>query len=625
MSDPDQNPETSSDASLGRLFGLLKDFVLRYRWLVVLVLVLGVLNAGLQKGPLLLIKGVVDTLFQVDGGRGVGAGGPSIYDKIDEWKDLLLGWMDLGGMAAADAGPVERVAGYLVLLAMLAPLGALAMYFYRYLANFLSTKIIVDLRETLTRHILTLSLGFFARFRSGDLISRITNDTNSVRASFTLVLENIVVEPLLLLINVGIAWSVHPFLALVVLVTIPILMIPMRGLGRKVRKSSGKSLEALGSSTDVMSQMFQGFRTVKAFQLEGQEMQEFEEENDRFFRRTMKLVRAKAFSQSLTFFIYMIGFGVILLILARFSSDLEPGDVVMAIIPLSTTYQHVKCLVRSYNLVKESQGALDRLTEILDQKAHIQDEGDAEALDDLDGEIQFEKVSFSYEDEEGLVLNELDFRVRPGEKIALVGPSGGGKSTVLNLLARFYDPKEGRVLVDGKDLKTLRLSSYLSHVATVDQSPFLFNRSIRENILLGKPGASEEEMLEAARIANVDSFVEALPLRFDAVVGERGASLSGGQLQRITIARAVIRDPRILLLDEATSALDTESERVVQEALDNLMRGRTSFIIAHRLSTIRGADRILVLEEGRLVEEGSHEDLMENEDGIYHRLKVQQT
>lgn len=621
MSETDQNPVKPSGASLGRLFGLLKDFVLRYRWLVVLVLLLGVLNAALQKGPLLLIKGVVDTLFHVEKAAG---SAPSVYDTIDAWKDQLLGWLDFTSMAAPDAGPVARIAGYLILLGLLAPLGALAMYFYRYLANFLSTKIIVDLRETLTRHILTLSLGFFSKFRSGDLISRITNDTNSVRSSFTLVLENIVVEPLLLLGNVLIAWTVHPFLALVVLVTIPILMLPMRGLGRKVRKSSGKSLQALGSSTDVMSQMFQGFRTVKAFQLEAQEMQEFEDENAKFFRRTMKLVRAKAFSQSLTFFIYMVGFGVILLILARFSAELDPGDVVMGIIPLSTTYQHVKRLVRSYNLVKESQGALDRLTEILDQTATVQDGRDAVEVGELEGRITFENVSFCYEDEEGLVLDKLDFVVNPGEQVALVGPSGGGKSTILNLIARFYDPAGGRILIDGQDLKTLKLSSYLTHVATVDQAPFLFNRTIRENILLGKPGATEEEMLEAARIAHVDSFVEALPLQYDSVVGERGSNLSGGQLQRITIARAVIRDPRILLLDEATGALDTETEKVVQDALDNLMRGRTSIIIAHRLSTIRRADRILVLENGSLVEEGSHDVLMQNEQGIYRRLKVLQ-
>ena len=625
MSGPDQQNTQPSNASLGRLFGLLKDFAYHYRWLVVLVLLLGAVNATLQKGPLLLIKGVVDTLFGVPSSVASASTSSSIYDKIDVWKDQLLGWMHLGGVASPDAGPVGQIAGYLILMAMLAPLGALAMYFYRYLANWLSTKIIVDLRETLTRHILTLSLGFFSRFRSGDLISRITNDTNTVRSSFTLVLENIVVEPLLLLGNVLIAWSVHPFLALVVLVTIPILMIPMRGLGRKVRKSSGKSLQALGSSTDVMNQMFQGFRTVKAFQLEDLEMQEFEEENHKFFRRTMKLVRAKALSQSLTFFIYMIGFGVLLMILAQFSADLDPGDVVMAIIPLSTTYQHVKRLVRSYNMVKESQGALDRLTEILDQTPQIREEPGAHAVEELSGAIRFENVSFCYEDEEGMVLEALDFSVRPGEKIALVGPSGAGKSTVLNLLARFYDPDQGRILIDGHDLKTLRLSSFLAHVATVDQSPFLFNRSIRENILLGKPGATEAEMLEAARIANVDSFVKTLPLRYDAIVGERGASLSGGQLQRITIARAVIRDPRILLLDEATSALDTESEKVVQEALDNLMQGRTSFIIAHRLSTVRQADRILVLEKGRLIEQGTHETLMENEDGIYRRLKVLQS
>ncbi|MEZ5989880.1 MAG: ABC transporter ATP-binding protein [Planctomycetota bacterium] len=611
-------------ASMGRLFRLIKDYVLRHRTLVVMVLLLGLANASLQKGPLLLVKGVVDTLFQTgDGAPAVELpkSGEAVYEGIEALKEDLLQLFRLGSWADPAAGPVERILGYLLILVLVTPIGALVLYFFRVLTNLVSTKVVVDLREQICAHILRLSLSFIHRQRTGDLISRVTNDTNQVRASFTLVLENVVAEPLLLLANVFLAWTVHPMRAVVVFLTIPVLILPIRRLGKRVRKTSGRSLEALGDSTDVMSEMFQGFRTVKAFRLETQEIAEFKRENDKFFQRTMKLVRARALSQALTFLIYMLGFGVILLVLANYSHEISPGTATMAMIPLATTYQHVKRLARSYNLIKESQGALDRVDEILDSKPEVLDSGSV-AADALRGDIRFDHVSFGYGPT--TVLEGLSFTVHAGEKVALVGASGAGKSTILDLVARFYDPLQGRVLVDERDLRDYELPSYLEQIAIVDQRPFLFNRSIRENILTGKPGASEEEVREAARVARVDEIVARLPHGFDTVVGERGAALSGGELQRITIARAVIRDPRILLLDEATNALDTESERKVQEALDALMQGRTSLIIAHRLSTVRDADRILVIVDGRIVEEGDHLTLMDRPDGVYRRLKVLQ-
>lgn len=595
-------------------------YLLRYKKLVIAVIALGLLQAIVLKAPMFLLKGVSDTLWP----DGNAADPEGIFKYIEDAKHGLLELLGLQGLGSSEATGVAQIGAYLLLLAFCVPLGAITIYGFRTMANLVTMKVTVDLRNGVCRHLMGLSLSYFSKQRSGDLISRVSNDTNTLRHSFTLVLENAIAEPFLLLMNVVIAWVVDPYLGLLVVAMIPGLLFILRKMGRKIRKSSGQSLEALGDATDSMHQMFSGFRTVKAFQLEKQEVDEFARGNLRFLRRTMRMVRAKAASNALTYLLYMLGFAAILMMLAKLQQEggLEKGDFVLAMVPLSTTYQHVKKLARTYNLLQESRGALDRIKEVTDQVSEIKEQEGAIVLDGCRGEIEFDKVYFSYGSE--TVLHGLSFRVRPGEKIAFVGPSGAGKSTILDLLARFYDPTGGRILVDGEDLRSLKLESYLKHIATVDQSPFLFNRSIRENILLGKPGATEEEMLKASKLALVDDFAEDLANGYESVVGERGAALSGGQLQRITIARAVIRDPRILLLDEATSALDTESETIVQDALGNLMQGRTSFIIAHRLSTVRGADRIFVIEKGKLVEEGNHDELMAREDSIYRKLKIMQ-
>jgi len=408
------------------------------------------------------------------------------------------------------------------------------------------------------------------------------------------------------------------------LVMIPLMAVPMYRTGRKVRKRSSKTLQAMGEATESMNQILSGIRTVKAFRLERQRLQEYEQQNTTFLQRTMKMLRAKAMSMTQTFVGYQIGFAALVLLLGWLvlvSHEVKFSAVATVLLPLSTTYQHVKRLTRSYNTLVESTSALDRIEHILREDVDAADAG-GEPLPELRGAVELDDVWFAYDDKP--VLRGVSLKVQPGQTIAFVGPSGAGKSTTMDLLMRFHDPSRGRVLVDGKDLRNVRMDDYRRHTAVVSQQPFLFNSSIRENIAYGKPGCTQAEIEAAAKAANIHDHIQSLPQGYDSLAGERGCNLSGGQMQRITIARAIVRDPAILFLDEATASLDSENEGLVQKALDNLRAGRTSFVIAHRLSTIAQADLIVVFEQGRIVETGTHEQLVAL-GGTYKRMRDLQT
>ena len=621
---------SSGGSSLAPLLRQLGSQLSRQKRLVLAIIVVGLLQALAVKGPFLLLV-EIGQLF----GNDISATPGTSNRLFAAFRTVKIAFLDSVGLdhfvprGIPSSVEYQRavVAGSAVMIAVLAVFGAVTVWAFRILANLAATRAVVDLRNHLCGHMMRLSVRFFSKQRTGELISTVSNDTNTIRHSYTLLFENTFLEPLMILTNAVLAASVHWGLGLFVLAMVPVLMLPMGRFGRKVRKSSSKSLAALGDATDAMSQMFSGVRTVKAFQLEEREIAEFHEINERFLIRTMRMVKSKAKSQGFLYLIYMGGFaGIIYSLQFVFSTgaqDIDRGNLFMAVAAVGTTYQHIKRTARTYNLLKESQGAMDRIQVYLDTQPEIHDSGAAEPLENPRGDIEFRSVSFAYDSDP--VLSGLSFRVRPGEKIAFVGSSGAGKSTVLDLLMRFYDPDEGTILIDGRDLRTVALDSYLPRLAIVDQHPFLFNATIRENILQGRQSATESDLVAAARAAFVDEFVDRLPDGFDTVVGERGTRLSGGQLQRITIARAIIRDPVVLLLDEATSSLDTASEQQVQLALANLMAGRTSFMVAHRLSTVRGADRILFLEDGRILEEGSHDELMAQPESAYRRLSLLQT
>ncbi|MBL8751167.1 MAG: ABC transporter ATP-binding protein, partial [Planctomycetes bacterium] len=394
--------------------------------------------------------------------------------------------------------------------------------------------------------------------------------------------------------------------------------IPLYRQGKRVQKRSSRSLQAMGETTESLNQILSGIRTVKAFQLEALRFEEFRANTGTFLDRTRKMLRAKGRSMAQTFVTYNIGFAALLVVFGWVVLVKGVGfaDVTAVVVPLSTTYQNVKRLTRSWHVLMESAGALKGIEELLAVDVDHTGVGGA-PMPELRGDVQLRDVWFSYGDEP--VLRGIDLDVRAGQTVALVGLSGGGKSTLMDLLLRFHDPQRGSILVDGRDLREVRLADYRAHTAVVSQQPFLFNTTIGTNISYGRPGATRDQIEAAARAANIHDFVVSLPAGYETPAGERGSNLSGGQMQRITIARAILREPGILFLDEATSALDSESEGLVQKAIDTLRKGRTSFVIAHRLSTILDADLIVVLDKGRVAESGTHAELIAK-NGVYRRM-----
>lgn len=629
--------ETRTHSTMGSLLRRIWAAMLRNRWLVLGVLAVGFLEALFTKAPLLLVKYLVDALtpeaeprrapepkaqqgffeehfpWLLEWAAGVRQGLEDGFMAFSLWVRELFGFG-----AWADKDNILILIGCGAAAALMGLLGSGAIYGMTVLSRYFATKIVVDLRNEVLAHILRLPMRFFARRRMGELISNITTDTAVLTRSFTLACDHAITDPLMIFFNFLLLLFFAPQIAWLMFIIVPLMALPMIRTGRRIHRSSSKSLQAMGSATESMNQVLTGIRTVKSFQLEEERLAEFEENNARYLHRTKRMLQAKGFSQGFMFASYQVAFAAMLVVMGWLvnENDVKLSQIVIIILPLATTYQHVKRLVRSFNILSESVGAMEGIESILavgQDASHQQ----GRPLEELRGEVEMRGVSFAYAEQ--VVLRDLSFKVQPGQTVALVGPTGAGKSTAMDLLARFYDPTSGSVLIDGQDLRELDTTSYRRRVAMVSQTPFLFNTSIYQNILYGRRDASRAEVEEAAKQAQIHDFIVTQPAGYDTVVGEMGANLSGGQRQRITIARAILRDPRILFLDEATSALDAESEKAVQQALDNLMAGRTSFVIAHRLSTIQSADLILVMDGGRLVEQGDHESLLAQK-GLYHRL-----
>jgi subfamily B ATP-binding cassette protein MsbA len=612
---------SSTSAHSKALLRRLWEAVLRYRGMVATMLLFGFLEAVFTKMPLLLVHPLMTAL---GAGKDVppSAGGDLKQDLaggLTEWFQGISGDL-VGAFGLAFDSPGMNVVVACGLVAVLCGVGgAVTIYFVQTISRMFAIRIVADLRGELARHFLALPLRFFGRQRMGEMISKVTNDTQVMQRSFELASDNLVLDPLLILGNVAILAFYVPQAILVLLVMIPIMAIPLYRQGKKVQKRSSKSLQAMGETTESLNQILTGIRTVKAFQLEDLRFREFESSTATFLDRTQKMLRAKGRSMAQTFIGYQVGFAALLVMLGwavLVDGSVDLADVTVVIAPLTTTYQNVKRLTRSYHVLMESAGALAGIEEILAIDVDHANQGGA-PMGRVHGDVEVRDLWFSYGDQP--VLQGVNLRVKAGQTVAFVGASGGGKSTLLDLLMRFHDPERGAILVDGRDLREVRLADYRAHTAVVSQQAFLFNTTVRANIAYGKPGASQDEIEAAAKAANIHDFLVRQPDGYDTVAGERGSNLSGGQMQRITIARAILRDPAILFLDEATSALDSENEELVQKALDNLRKGRTSFVVAHRLSTIVAADLIVVLDHGRVVETGTHDELLAK-GGAYKRM-----
>ena len=500
-------------------------------------------------------------------------------------------------------------------------LRGVAMYGQEFFLTYVGQVIIRDLRDRLYDRILDLPLRFFQDERTGVLMSRITNDVNVIREMVSKVVTSSLRDLFTVIFLVGLTFYQIWELALFAFLVLPAAFFPVIHFGRKVRKTSSGCQESMAEMNSFLHETFSGNKVVKAFGMEEEEKRRFSIRTGHLFELEIRQAVAKSISSpvmetlagvGISFIIWYGGSRVI-------SGVYTTGTFLSFLAAVLMLYDPVKKMSKLNNAVQQGMAAVDRIFEILETEPEIRDAEDAVRLEDGPHTVRFEDVGFAYSKAGGKVLRNIHLEVKPGEVLALVGMSGGGKSSLVNLIPRFYDVTEGVIRIDGVDVKKASVASLRRQIAVVTQEPILFNETIASNIAYGRPGATKAEIEEAAKAAYAHDFIMRFPGGYDTPIGELGSRLSGGERQRLCIARALLKNAPILVLDEATSALDTEAERVVQKALDNLMQGRTTFVIAHRLSTIVHADRILVLVGGEVVEEGKHAELLQR-GGAYARL-----
>ncbi|HHL73795.1 MAG TPA: ABC transporter ATP-binding protein [Bacteroidetes bacterium] len=542
------------------------------------------------------------------------AAGNELVQTIERWRAAAEEWLLSGGQVDA----LEKVCIMIVVLIVLKGLfGYLQAYFMAYVEQ----AVMRDIRNDLYRHINRLSLPFFNRTRTGQLISHITNDVNLVNNGVSATFVTLIKNPLLIFANLGLAFYLSWQLTLAALVILPVSSVIIGGIGLRLRKASTRSQEKMADVTSILQESIAGMRIVKAFAMEQFEIRRFMRETEAYFRTLLRITRVRNLASPITESLgALVGVGILWVggkqVIA--GSILGPEEFIAFLVLIFSLMQPLKELSSVTTRLNEALAAGDRIFALLDTEPDIVEKPGAVELVAFEKEIVFDNVNFAYEKGKP-VLQDISFRVDKGQILALVGPSGGGKSTLVDLIPRFYEPDSGTITIDGTDIREVTLASLRGLMGIVTQETILFNDTIRNNIAYGLADVDDARVEEAARVANAHRFIRTMSEGYDTMIGERGVKLSGGQRQRIAIARAVLKNPPILILDEATSALDTESELLVQEAIERLMQNRTTFVIAHRLSTILHADQILVISSGRIVERGTHEQLL-GLDGTYKNL-----
>jgi len=562
---------------------------------------------------------------------------PRILQYVKPYKSRLVIAMVcmvvVASMAGAQAYVVKPLLDEIFFkqdrtMLLIVPLGILGIflfkglfyYGYNYLLAKVGQSVIRDLRYILYNHIQSLPLSFFQKKPTGELISRIISDVTLIQGAVSNVLVGILKDTCQVFFLIGVIFYQDWRMASISMVSLPLVIYPIINFGRRHRRLSRGSQQTTAQVSNILYETITGNRIVKAFCMEKYEVSRFGETIDRLFAIVMRDTKIGAISRPLMEFLGGVGISLVVLyggsqVLAGKST---PGTFFSFLTALIMIYEPIKGVSAINNTLQQGIAAAERVFEILDVESEVVEKSDAIELPPVKESIEFKDVRFRYDDDTE-ILKDINLKISPGEVLAIVGSSGGGKSTLVNLIPRFFDVSSGSVMIDATDIRDVTLKSLRSQIGMVTQQTILFNDTVRNNIAYGSPSATYEQIKAAARAAHALNFIRRLPDGFDTVIGESGARLSGGERQRISIARAILKNAPILILDEATSSLDTESEREVQQAIENLVQSRTTFVIAHRLSTIRNAHRIIVINDGRIVEEGTHETLLP-QGGIYKML-----
>ncbi|MCI9582339.1 MAG: ABC transporter ATP-binding protein [Clostridium sp.] len=534
---------------------------------------------------------------------------------------MILRYITNVGMQDLSALTVRMIVSISAVYFILRVIDGIASFYMAYNGHVMGASIETDMREDAFAHLQKLSDNYFNNTKVGQIMSRITSDLFDVTEFAHHCPEEFFIAFLKAAVAFVVLARINVLLTVIIFVLIPVMAVSCSYFNLQVRKAFRSQRNHIGELNARIEDSLLGNKVVRAFANEKVELGKFSRDNQEFLqikRQTYKYMAA--FQNTIRMF---DGLMYVVVILAggifMIKGLILPADLVAYTLYVTTLLATIRRIIEFAEQFQRGMTGIERFTELMDANIDIFDEEGAQPLRDVKGEITFRHVSFEYPDDGSPVLSDIDLTIRPGEKVALVGPSGGGKTTLCNLIPRFYDPTEGEILLDGQNIRKATLESLRSSIGVVQQDVYLFSGSVYDNIAYGRPGASRDEVMEAARLAGAHEFIKELKDGYDTYVGERGVKLSGGQKQRISIARVFLKAPKVLLLDEATAALDNESEHVVSESLDKLAAGRTTLTIAHRLTTIRGADRILVLSGSRIVEEGSHEALMDRK-GIYYHL-----